>query len=105
VNGLTSLAVTKLDVLDTLPEISIATSYRTPDGDLYEFPADTSRLEEVEPVYETLPGWETPTGEFRSLEELPAAARRYLDRIEELTETPVRMVSVGTRRRQIIKIF
>jgi len=98
------LAVTKLDVLDTLPEISIATSYRTPDGDLHEFPADTSRLSEAEPVYETLPGWESPTGELRTLEELPAAARRYLDRIEELTETPVRMVSVGTRRSQIIKI-
>jgi adenylosuccinate synthase len=104
VNGLTSLAVTKLDVLDTLPEISIATSYRTPEGELHEFPADTLQLSEVEPVYETLPGWEVPTGGLRTLEELPGAARRYLDRIEELTETPVRMVSVGTRRSQIIKI-
>ncbi|HIF07863.1 MAG TPA: adenylosuccinate synthase [Gemmatimonadetes bacterium] len=105
VNGLTGLAVTKLDVLDTLPEISIATSYRTPGGEVHEFPADTWQLDEVEPVYETLPGWEVPTGEIRTLEELPSAARRYLDRIEELTQTPVRMVSVGTRRRQIIKIY
>ncbi len=105
VNGLTGLAVTKLDVLDTLPEISIATSYRTPGGEVHEFPADTWQLDEVEPVYETLPGWEVPTGEIRMLEELPSAARRYLDRIEELTQTPVRMVSVGTRRRQIIKIY
>ncbi len=105
VNGLTGLAVTKLDVLDTLPEISIATSYRTPGGEVHEFPADTWQLDEVEPVYETLPGWEVPTGEIRTLEEIPSAARRYLDRIEELTQTPVRMVSVGTRRRQIIKIY
>ena len=104
VNGLTGLAVTKLDVLDTVPEISIATSYRTQGGDVHEFPADTWQLGEVEPIYETLPGWESSTADARSLEDLPSAARRYLDRIEELTETPVQMVSVGTRRRQIIRV-
>ena len=104
VNGLTGLAVTKLDVLDTLPEISIATAYRTPEGEAREFPADTWQLGEAEPIYETLPGWEAPTGDVRKLTDLPAAARRYLDRIEELTETPVRMVSVGTRRKQIIRV-
>ena len=104
VNGLTGLAVTKLDVLDTLPEISIATAYRTSAGEIHEFPADTWQLGEVEPIYETLPGWEAATSEARSLADLPAAARRYLDWIEELTETPLQMVSVGTRRRQIIKV-
>ena len=104
VNGLTGLAVTKLDVLDTLPEISIATAYRTPEGEAREFPADTWQLGEAEPIYETLPGWEESTTEARTLADLPSAARRYLDRIEELTETPVQMVSVGTRRRQIIRI-
>lgn len=104
VNGLTGLAVTKLDVLDTVPEISIATAYRTPGGELQEFPADTLQLGEVQPVYETLPGWETPTRDARTLADLPAAARRYLDRIEELTEAPVQMVSVGTRRSQIIRV-
>jgi adenylosuccinate synthase len=104
VNGLTGLAVTKLDVLDTLPEISIATAYRTPAGEAREFPADTWQLGEAEPIYETLPGWEASTSEVRKLADLPAAARRYLDRIEELTETPVQMVSVGTRRRQIIRV-
>ena len=104
VNGLTGLAVTKLDVLDTLPEISIATAYRTPRSEVHEFPADTWQLGEVEPVYETLPGWEAPTQEARTLSDLPDAARRYLDRIEELTETPVQMVSVGTRRSQIIRL-
>ncbi len=104
VNGLTGLAVTKLDVLDTLPEISIATAYRTPMGEAHEFPADTWQLGEAEPIYETHKGWQTPTGEARTLADLPTAARRYLDRIEELTETPVLMVSVGTRRRQIIRV-
>jgi adenylosuccinate synthase len=102
VNGLTGLAVTKLDVLDTLPEIEIAVAYRTPDGVVDEFPADTWMLGEIEPVYEKMPGWESPTGEARTLADLPTNARCYLDRIEELSEAPVEMVSVGTRRSQII---
>jgi adenylosuccinate synthase len=105
VNGLTGLAVTKLDVLDTLPELRIATAYRMPDGSVAGgFPADTWSLGAVEPVYETLPGWRTPTGGARALKDLPAGARRYLDRLEELTETPVRWVSVGTDRSQIIPV-
>jgi adenylosuccinate synthase len=103
VNGLTGLAVTKLDVLDTLPELKIASAYRMPDGSVERsFPADTWSLGKVEPVYETVPGWRTPTGGARALEDLPAGARRYLDRLEELTEAPVRWVSVGTDRSQII---
>jgi adenylosuccinate synthase len=104
VNGLTGLAITKMDVLDTLPEIAIATGYRTPDGVVEEFPADTSTLGEVEPIYETHPGWQTGTGGARSLEDLPFNARAYLDRLQEITSTPVRMVSVGTRRSQIIRV-
>ena len=104
VNGLTGLAVTKLDVLDTLPEIQVAVKYRTPHGDVDEFPADTLSLEETEPVLERLPGWESSTADARSLEDLPANARRYLDRIQELAETPVEMISVGTRRSQIIQV-
>lgn len=104
VNGLTGLAITKMDVLDTLPEIAIATAYKTPSGIVEEFPADTQSLGDVEPIYETHPGWGASTGEARTLEDLPRNARAYLDRIEEITSTPVRMVSVGTRRRQIIRV-
>ncbi|MDZ7780624.1 MAG: adenylosuccinate synthase [Gemmatimonadota bacterium] len=105
VNGLTGLAVTKLDVLDTLPELRVATAYRLPDGSLTErFPADTWSLTELEPVYETLPGWESSTAEIRHLGDLPRNARAYLDRIQELMGTPVRWVSVGTRRTQIIPV-
>ncbi len=104
VNGLTGLAVTKLDVLDTLPELELCVGYKTPAGLTTEFPADTWSLGDIEPVLETMPGWQAPTGEARSLDELPANARSYLDRIEELTGAPIKMVSVGTRRSQIIHV-
>ena len=104
VNGLTSLAVTKLDVLDSLDEIQVATGYRV-GGDLStEFPADTWSLSRVEPVLERHPGWRTPTTEARRIADLPAEARGYLDRLQELTEVPIEIVSVGSRREQIIHI-
>ena len=102
VNGLTGLAVTKLDVLDTLPEVAIATAYRTPRGEVKEFPAELASLEAAEPVYEMMPGWQSSTSGARTLSDLPPAARRYLDRVEEVMGAPIRMVSVGTRRDQII---
>lgn len=104
VNGLTGLAITKLDVLDTLPELSIATAYRTPEGVVEEFPAETGSFGDVEPVYENLPGWEASTEDARTLEDLPRNARAYLERLEEVAGTPIKMVSVGTRRSQIIRV-
>jgi len=102
VNGLTDLAVTKLDVLDTLDTVAICTGY-TIDGDVHtEFPADLALLENAEPVYEWYEGWQQSTAECRSLEALPRNARLYLDRIEELCETRITYVSVGTRRDQMI---
>jgi adenylosuccinate synthase len=103
VNGLTGLAVTKLDVLDTLERIAICTGYEV-DGEAFtdEFPADLVALERATPRYEWLDGWQSGTGDARRLEDLPAAARRYLDRVEELAETPIAYVSVGSRRDQII---
>ena len=103
VNGLTGIAVTKLDVLDTLPELRIATGYRLDGAADTPFPAASWELQRVEPVYETLPGWQAPTTEVRSLSDLPRNARAYLDRIEELVGTPIAMVSVGTRRSQVIR--
>jgi adenylosuccinate synthase len=104
VNGLTGLAVTKLDVLDTLAQLAICTGYRA-DGELFtEFPADLHTLERAEPVYEWYDGWRQPTNDARQLADLPRAARVYLDRIEALCETPIAFVSVGTRRDQIIGV-
>ncbi len=104
VNGLTGLAVTKLDVLDTLPEIRIATAYRAEGERLDDFPSDLGLLEASEPVYETMPGWERSTARARRWEDLPEAARDYLHRLEELTGVPIWYVSVGTRRDQIIHV-
>ena len=102
VNGLTGIAVTKLDVLDTLPEIRIATGYRLRGETGIPFPATAWELDEVAPVYETLPGWQSPTTEARRLSDLPRNALAYLHRIEELVGTPIAMVSVGARRSQVI---
>jgi len=102
INGLTDLAVTKLDVLDTLDRIAICTGYEY-EGDLHtEFPGDVATLDKIAPRYEWLDGWQRSTADARRLDDLPAEARRYLDRMQELLETPVTYVSVGTRRDQII---
>ncbi len=102
VNGLSDLAVTKLDVLDTLGELQICTGYEI-DGDLHdEFPSDLLAFDRVTPKYETFDGWNRSTSGARTLADLPSEARRYLDRIESLVEAPITYVSVGTRRDQII---
>ncbi|HEY0971700.1 MAG TPA: adenylosuccinate synthase [Gemmatimonadales bacterium] len=102
INGLTDLAVTKLDVLDTLDRLAICTGYEA-GGELYtEFPGDIAELDEIRPRYEWFDGWRQSTADARRMEELPTAARRYLDRIQELVEAPITYVSVGTRRDQII---
>jgi adenylosuccinate synthase len=104
VNGLTDLAVTKLDVLDTLDRIGLCTGYEV-DGEVYdEFPADLSLLDRAVPRYEWFEGWKSSTADARGLLDLPTEARRYLDRIQSLVETQITYVSVGTRRDQIIGV-
>ncbi|MEO5579787.1 MAG: adenylosuccinate synthase [Gemmatimonadaceae bacterium] len=102
VNGLTGLAVTKLDVLDTFDRIAICTGYNVGGETHTEFPGDLTALEGAVPQYEWLDGWQASTAEARALADLPGAARKYLDRVESLVETPITYVSVGTRRDQII---
>ena len=102
VNGLTALAVTKLDVLDGFDRIPVGVSYQLDGERLDEMPSDVTALERVKPVYEMLEGWKADTGRARTLAALPRAARAYLDRLQELAEVPIRYVSVGTRRDQII---
>jgi adenylosuccinate synthase len=104
VNGLTDLAVTKLDVLDTLDRIGLCTGYEV-DGEVYEeFPGDLGVLDRAVPRYEWFSGWKSSTADARSLLDLPTEARRYLDRIQSLVETQITYVSVGTRRDQIIGV-
>jgi adenylosuccinate synthase len=102
VNGLSDLAVTKLDVLDTLDRLGVCVGYEV-DGELHEeFPGDLTMLERATPKYEWFDGWKRSTAGARTLGDLPSEARRYLDRIEALVEAPITYVSVGTRRDQII---
>src|SRR2546423_747830 len=104
VNGLTDLAVTKLDVLDTLDRLALCTGYQV-DGEVYEeFPGDLSVLDRAVPRYEWFEGWRSSTADARGLLDLPTQARRYLDRIQSLVETQITYVSVGTRRDQIIGV-
>lgn len=104
VNGLTGLAVTKLDVLDSFAEIPVCVGYRL-DGEGFDsMPADVERIDRVQPIYETLPGWQRTSTQVRRLADLPPAARAYLDRLQDLAHAPIRYVSVGTRRDQIIEV-
>ncbi len=104
VNGLSGIAVTRLDILDPLEEIRICTHYLYRGKRLEHFPSDLKMLAECEPVYETMPGWQAPTSDARRWEDLPENARRYLDRIQELSRTPIAMVSVGPDRRETIVV-
>jgi len=103
-NGLTGLAITKLDVLGELDEIKICDAYDYKGQTLTEFPTDLRVLAECRPIYETLPGWKTDISAIRAEEDLPAAARAYLERIEKLTETPIDIISVGPGREQTIVV-
>ena len=103
-NGLTGLAVTKLDVLDSFAQIPVCVGYRL-DGEPFDsMPAEVERLNRVEPAYETLPGWQRSLSHVRRLADLPPAARAYLDRLQDLAHAPIHYVSVGTRRDQIIEV-
>jgi adenylosuccinate synthase len=102
INGLDALALTKLDVLDGLPEVQLCTGYRTPHGVVTEFPANLRTLASAEPVYETLPGWSAPTKGATRMEELPSEARRYIQRLEEVSGVPCAIVSTGSDRAETI---
>jgi adenylosuccinate synthase len=101
-NGLTSLCVTKLDVLDGLPEIKICVGYRLDGEELATPPLLADRYADCRPVYETLPGWSEPTSGVTAYDALPQAARRYLARLEEILGVPVDIVSTGPSREAIV---
>ena len=103
INGLTSLALTKLDVLSSFPEIPVCTRYRLEDGsETNEFPAHQSDFHHARPVYETLPGWREPLDDLEDLDALPSAARRYVDFVERSLEVEVCMVGTGAERERVL---
>jgi len=100
VSGLDYLAVTRLDILDGLKTIKMCVGYKYKGEMLKQFPASLKVLEQVVPVYEELPGWEESTTAVRSYDQLPANARRYLERLCEVTGVGLGIVSVGPQRDQ-----
>jgi adenylosuccinate synthase len=101
-NGLTGAAITKLDVLDGLEELNICTAYEHQGRAVSHFPASLEVLGKCRPVYETIAGWSEKTSGARDYADLPENARKYLERIESLIETPIDIVSVGPDREQTI---
>jgi adenylosuccinate synthase len=101
-NGLTGLAITKLDVLGGLKELKICTAYQHKAVEIDCFPASLNVLDQCQPIYETLPGWDEDISGVRDYEALPETVKRYLQRIEALTGTPVQIISVGPGRDQTI---
>lgn len=104
VNGFTSIALTRLDVLDALDSVKICTGYELKGNAIKDFPGDIDILDKCQPVYEELPGWRISISDIRHYKQLPAQARQYITRLEELLSCPVSIVSVGASRDQSIMV-
>ena len=104
VNGLTELAITKMDVLDSFDKIKVCVAYECNGKKVLDFPTDINRLAECKPIYEELPGWQSDTTKVTKYKDLPANARKYLDKLAKLAEAKISLISVGAERGQIIKL-
>jgi adenylosuccinate synthase len=104
INGLTGMAVTRLDILDTLETLKVCTGYRLNGDIINDFPADAATLGKCRPVYEEMPGWRKPTTEMTRLEDLPRETRAYIARLEELAGCPANYVCIGPVRKQAIEL-
>jgi adenylosuccinate synthase len=102
VNGFDSLVVTKLDVLDELDRVPVCVGYRSGGREISEMPATTREMETIQPVYECLPGWKSPTFGLQRFEDLPAGAKAYIDFLEQHTGVEVGCISTGPERNQTI---
>ena len=103
-NGVTSLALTKIDVLDGLEKIKICVGYRMDKEEFKDFPVTTSLVNRFTPIYEEIDGWKVSTVGLEKIDQMPKQARAYIKKIEELTETKVSIISTGPERNQIIFI-
>jgi adenylosuccinate synthase len=102
INGLSGLCITKLDVLDGLPQIEVCVGYRLGGRSIDVLPLDADDVAACEPVYESFPGWTEPTAGLTEWDQLPTNARRYLERVQALIGTPIAMVSTGPDREHTI---
>ena len=104
VGGLTQMAITKLDVFDTFDELKVCVAYKdTRNGEIYkDYPTNINMHKYLEPVYETYKGWKEDISKAKSMDELPANAKAYLNKLEELVGIPIKIVSVGPDREQTI---
>ena len=102
INDYTSLNLTKLDVLDTFPEISVCVDYKIKGNVIPGFPSSARRLAKCEPVYKTFQGWQTPTTSIKKYEDLPENARKYVEFIEENLQRKVEYIGIGSKREDLI---
>ena len=102
INGFTGVAITRLDILDTLPRLKICVGYKLNGKTVDYFPASVTHLSKCEPIYEELLGWQAPTSHIREYEQLPLEARQYVERLEELISCPANLISVGAAREKTI---
>ena len=104
VNGFTGAAITRLDVLDILPELKICVAYKLDGKTIDYFPSSAAALERCQPVYERLEGWQSDTSSIREFDALPPKAKKYITRLEELIPCPIDLVCVGPAREQKIEV-
>ena len=104
VNGLTDLALTKLDILSNISEIPVCTGYRLDDRLLRHFPSDLETLSNCEPEYVNLPGWDEDISNARLWADLPVNAQKYIEFISDLIGSPIKLISVGPGREQIVTL-
>jgi adenylosuccinate synthase len=102
INGVTGLCITKLDVMDGMPEVKLCVGYDTPSGRLNVLPFGSDAVAQCTPVYETMPGWSGTTKGLKTWGELPNAAQNYLNRLSEVVGAPIAMVSTGPDREETI---
>ena len=102
INGFTEAAITRLDILDTFPGLKICVGYDLDGRTIDYFPASIAALERCQPIYEELPGWQTPTSHITRYDKLPLRAQQYIARLAELSACPVSLICVGPRREQTI---
>jgi adenylosuccinate synthase len=104
VNGLTSAAITRFDILDTFSTIKVCTAYKVGSTMYNRPPSNLALFEKCQPIYEELPGWQSPTSDIRSFKKLPPQAQAYVRKLEQLTGCPVSIISVGPAREQTIMV-